>query len=85
MFDPAFGFAGFEFEFGDGFDGVNGREDFGVGGMEFVGDVCGASQGAAGVFVESRGEGGESSGQEVVVLDVEIGNGEAGFQICEGT
>ena len=36
MFDPAVGFAFFEFEFGDGFDGVTGDRDFEIGGVEFV-------------------------------------------------
>ena len=36
LFDPTGGFGLFEFEFGDGFDGVTGREDFCVRWTEFV-------------------------------------------------
>jgi hypothetical protein len=35
LFDPAVGFVFFEFEFGEGFDGVAGREGFGVVGVNF--------------------------------------------------
>ena len=45
LLGPAVGFVGFEFEFGDGFDGVTGWEDFGVGGVELVGGGGGAGEG----------------------------------------
>ena len=53
LFDPAFGFGGFEFELGDGFDGVTWRTDFGVGGIELEGGVDGAGEGAVGFLVET--------------------------------
>jgi len=48
LLGPAVGFVGFEFEFGAGFNGVTGRQDFGVGGIELVGGGGGAGEGAVG-------------------------------------
>src|SRR5262245_49144230 len=78
-FDPAFGFGGFGFEFGGGFDRVTGDGDFGVGGIEFEGGVFGAGKGAVGFLVEASGDGFDGGGEEVVEFDFEVVDGEAGF------
>ena len=80
MFDPAVGFVFFEFEFGDGFDGVTLDEDFEIGGAEFVEGAGGAGEGAVAFLVEADANGGEGVGKEGVVLEVEFVNGEAGFE-----
>ena len=79
-FLPAGVFAGFSFEFGDGFDGVTGGQDFGIARIEFLLEVGGASEGAIGFFVEARGDGGDGVGQERIVCGVVGGDGEAGFE-----
>ena len=79
MFDPAFGFGGFEFEFGDGFDGVTRGKDFGFVGVEFVGDVFGAGEGTVGFLIEACGDGFVGVGVDGIELDVEFVDGEAGF------
>ena len=79
MFDPAFGFGGFEFEFGDGFNGVTGRKDFGFVGVEFECDVFGAGEGAVGFFVETGRDGVDGVCEDRIELDVEFVDGEAGF------
>jgi len=71
LFDPAFGFGGFGFEFGDGFDGVAGRDDFGFGGVEFECGIGGACEGAIGFAIETGGDGGEGAGEQVVEVDEE--------------
>lgn len=71
---PAIGFIGFQLEFSDRFDGVAGGEDFGVGGVEFLGEVFGAGEGAAGFFVEAGRDGANGAGEEGVVGGV--GEGE---------
>src|SRR5439155_25984016 len=53
LFDPAIGFAGFQLEFGYGFDGVDGRDDLGVFGGELVCSRYGAGEGAIALFVEA--------------------------------
>ena len=53
LLGPAIGFVGFEFEFGDGFNGITAWQDFGVGGIELVGGGGGAGEGAVGFFVEA--------------------------------
>ena len=63
MFDPAFGFGGFDLEFGDRFDGVSGDGDFGVVGVEFERGVNGAGESAVGFGVEAGGEGEEGAGE----------------------
>ena len=73
LLGPAVGFVGFEFEFGDGFDGVTGREDFRVGGVELVGQPCCAGEGAVGFFVEAGGDGADGTGEEVVVIGDQVG------------
>ena len=73
------GFDEFEFEFGDGFDGVTGDDDFGVVGGEFVGGVFGAGEGAVGFVVEAGGDGFDGGVEEGVVLGVLGGEGEARF------
>ena len=77
LLGPAVGFVGFEFEFGDGFDGVARWQDFGVGGVELVSVGGGAGEGAVGFFVEAAGNGFDGVGQEIVVVSDE--KGEAGF------
>jgi hypothetical protein len=54
LFEPAFGFGGFEFEFGDGFDRVTGGDYLGVV-AEFEGSVDGAGEGAV-EFASKREE-----------------------------
>jgi hypothetical protein len=66
------GFVGFEFEFGDGFNGITAGQDFGVSGIELVGGRGGAGERAVGFFVEAGGNGFDGVGEEVVV----IGDGE---------
>jgi hypothetical protein len=68
LLKPAFGFGGFEFEFGDGFDGVAGGEDFGAVAVELLGEVHGAGEGAVGFSVEAGGDGFDRVGEEGVVL-----------------
>jgi hypothetical protein len=63
LFEPAFGFAAFNFEFLDGLDGVAGDEDLGVGGVEFVGGVFGAGEGAVCFPVEAGTYGHDSGGE----------------------
>ena len=77
VFLPAGGFGGFGFEFGDRFDGVADGEDFGVGGVEFLGEVFGAGEGAVGFFVEASGDGFKEGGQDLVVGGV--GEGQTGL------
>src|SRR5207248_892977 len=79
LLEPAFGFGGFEFEFGDGFDGVAGDGDFGVVRGEFVSGVFGAGEGAVALLIEGGTDGADGVGEEGVVGDVEIVDGEAGF------
>jgi hypothetical protein len=79
LFEPAFAFGGFEFEFGDGFDGVAGGQDFGYVGVELLLEVNRAGKGAAGFLVEARGNGFDGAKQERVVGRVERVEGEAGF------
>ncbi len=83
LFEPAFGFAGLEFEAGDGFDGVAGGQDFGVLGIEFLGKVHGAGEGAAGFFVETGTDGFDGVGQEGIKRQVGVEDGEAGFDCTE--
>ena len=79
LLDPAFGFVGFEIEARDGFDGVQGREEFGAGGVELVRQSDCAGKGAIGFFVEAGGDGFDRGGQEDVVSGVGFGDGEADF------
>jgi len=58
--------------------------NLGGGGIEFEGGVDGAGEGAVGFVVEAGGEGFEDGGEEVVVLGVGVGDGEAGFEGGEG-
>ena len=55
-------------EFGDGFDRVTGRQDFGVVGVELVGGGGGASEGAVALFVETIGNYFDGVGEETVVV-----------------
>jgi hypothetical protein len=71
-------------EFRDGFDGVTGWDDFGFAGVEFVGGVRGAGEGAVGFAIEAGREGGEGGGEKIVEFDVEVEDGEAGFEGGEG-
>ena len=77
LLGPAVGFVGFEFEFGDGFNGITGRKDFGVVGIKLVGCGGGSREGAVGFFVEAGGNGFDGVGEEIVVIG--DGEGEAGF------
>ena len=77
---PAGGFGGFGFKFGNRFDRVAGRREFGVAGIEFEGGVFGAGQGAISFFVEAGREGAEGVGQDNVVLGIGLVDGEAGFE-----
>ena len=68
LLGPAVGFVGFEFESGDGFDGVTDWQDFGVGGIKLVSDGGGAGEGAVGFLVEAGGNGFDGAGEEIVVI-----------------
>ena len=57
LFDPACGFGGFGFEFGHGFDRVNGRRDFQIVSAEFERGADGAGQGAISFFIETGRDG----------------------------
>jgi hypothetical protein len=70
LFEPAFGFAGFQLEFGDRLDGVAGDQEFGIGGVELVGGVFGAGEGAVGFAVETGTNGGDGAGEQGVVRGV---------------
>ena len=79
---PAFRLGGFGFPFGDGFDGVAAWGEFGVGGVELVGEIFGAGEGAVGFFVEAGADGFDGGGEDGVGGGV--GDGEAGFDCGEG-
>jgi hypothetical protein len=79
LFEPAFGFGLFKFEFLNGLDGVAGDEDFGVGRVEFVGGVFGAGEGAVGFVVETGTDGGDGARQQYVVRGIGGREGEAEF------
>ena len=51
LFEPAFGFGGFEFEPGDGLDGVAAGEDGEVFGVKVLVDGVCAGEGAVGFFM----------------------------------
>src|SRR6516162_9052424 len=68
---PAGGLGGFEFEAGDGFDGVAVDGDFDFVGAEFLGEVDGSGEGAVAFAVEAGGEGGDGGGEDGVVGGVE--------------
>jgi len=53
LFNPAFGFGGFEFESCNHLQGEAGRDDFGFVAREFLGGVHGSGEGAVGEFVEA--------------------------------
>lgn len=79
LLDPAVNFRELRFECGDGFDGVAGDRDFGIVGAEFVGCICGTRKGAIRFFVEARADGVDRIGEKGVELDVEVVDGETGF------
>jgi hypothetical protein len=79
LFEPAFGFGLFEFEFLDGLDGVAGDEEFGVVWIKLVGGVYGAGEGAICFAVETGTYGGDGGGEEDVVRSVGGWEGEAEF------
>jgi len=68
LFEPGGGFVGFEFEFGDGLDGVAGWDDFGVLGRELERGVDSAGQGAVCFFIETGTDGFDGVGEQGVVL-----------------
>jgi len=53
LLGPAVGFVGFEFEFGDGLNGITGRKDFGIVRIKLVCGCGGAGEDAVGFFVEA--------------------------------
>jgi hypothetical protein len=77
--DPAFGFGGFEFEAGEGFEWITGEADFGIVGFEFLGEVDGACEDAVGFVVEAKGDRIDGVDEDVVVLEVEGVYGETSF------
>ena len=80
LFDPAFGFVFFEFEFYNGFDGVTWRHQFEVITGEFVRDVFGAGECAVAGLVEAGADGVQGVREELIELDVEFVDGKAGLQ-----
>jgi len=77
LLDPAVGFVGFEFELGDGLDGVTGRGNFRFIRLELMGGGGGAGQSAVGFFIEAVGNGFDGVGKDAVVIGDD--EGEAGF------
>ena len=69
LLGPAVGFVEFEFEFGDEFNGITAWQDFGVGGVEFVGGGGGAGEGAVGFFIEASGNGFDGVGELALLAD----------------
>ena len=84
LFDPAFGFGGFELESSEGFEWITREADFGVRVAEFLSDVDGACQGAICFFVEPKGDGVDGVGQDGVEGQVELIYAETGFEGEEG-
>ena len=78
LFDPAVGFVFFEFEFGDGFDGVTGRKNFDISGVEFMRGADCAGEGAVAFIVETDADSRESVREDGIVGG--YGDGEAGFE-----
>jgi len=78
LLDPAVGFVGFGFEFGNGLNGVTGRGNFGFISPELVGGGAGAGQVPVGFFIEAIGNGFDGVGENAVVVG--DGEGEAGFK-----
>jgi len=83
LFEPAFGFGGFGFEFGDGFDWVTGDADFHIHSAEFECYVHCARKSAIGFFVKTRTDGSDCIGEKDVVFDVEVVEPETGFDCGE--
>jgi hypothetical protein len=64
--------------------GVAGNEDFGVGGVELVGGVFGAGEGAVALVVEAGADGFDRAREDSVVRGFGVGDGKAEFDGGEG-